>query len=90
MDYAYSILMGIFAIALFLYGLLIFLSKDILLIVRQWAAKVTDKIRYARQFGKVIMIVSTAPLASELVALPGSFMIFPRLSFCLAESWAEL
>ena len=79
MDYAYSILMGIFAIALFLYGLLIFLSKDILLIVRHWAAKVTDKKRYARQFGKVIMIVSTAPLASALVALPGSFMIFPAV-----------
>ena len=79
MEYGYSILMGIFAGVLFLYGLITFLSGDILLVARNWAAKISDKKRYARQFGKVIMIISTAPLLSALLALFGSFMIIPAV-----------
>ena len=79
MEYGYSILMGIFAGVLFLYGLTTFLSGDILLVARNWAAKISDKKRYARQFGKVIMIISTAPLLSALLALFGSFMIIPAV-----------
>ena len=79
MEYGYSILMGIFGIVLLIYGLIVFLSGDIMLVPRNWAAKMTDKKRYAKQFGKVVMIVSSAPLLSALVALFGSFMIIPAV-----------
>ena len=79
MEYGYSILMGILGGVLFLYGLITFLSGDILLVARHWAAKMTDKKRYAKQFGKTMMIISTAPLLSALVALFGSFMIIPAV-----------
>ncbi len=79
MEYGYSILMGIFAIVLLLYGLITFLTGDILLVAKHWAAKISDKKHYARQFGKVIMIISTAPLLSALLALLGSFMIIPSV-----------
>ena len=58
MEYGYSILMGIFGIVLLIYGLIVFLSEDIMLVPRNWAAKMTDKKRYAKQFGKVVMIVT--------------------------------
>ena len=79
MEYGYSILIGILGIILLLYGLIVFLSGDIMLIPENWAAKMTDRKRYAKQFGKVIMIVSSAPLLSALVALFGSFMIIPAV-----------
>ena len=79
MEYGYSVLMGIFAVVLFLYGLLITLSKDILLIPKNWASKTSDKKLYAKQFGKVIMLVSTAPLLSAGLALFGSFMMIPSI-----------
>ncbi len=79
MEYGYSILMGIFGIVLLIYGLIVFLSGDIMLVPRNWAAKMTDKKRYAKQFGKVVMIVSSAPLLSALVALFGSLMIIPAV-----------
>ena len=79
MEYGYSILMGIFGIVLLIYGLIVFLSGDIMLVPRNWAAKMTDKKRYAKQFGKVVMIVSSAPLLSALVALFDSFMIIPAV-----------
>lgn len=50
-----------------------------MLVPRNWAAKMTDKKRYAKQFGKVVMIVSSAPLLSALVALFDSFMIIPAV-----------
>ena len=79
MEYGYSILMGIFGIVLLIYGLIVFLSGDSMLVPRNWAAKMTDKKRYAKQFGKVVMIVSSAPLLSALVALFDSFMIIPAV-----------
>lgn len=79
MEYGYSILMGIFGIVLLIYGLIVFLSGDIMLVPRNWAAKMTDKKRYAKQLGKVVMIVSSAPLLSALVALFGSLMIIPAV-----------
>ena len=76
MEYGYSVIMLIFAAVLFLFGLLVFLTKDFLLIPRHWTAKTSDKKRYARQFGKVIMIVSTAPLLSAVTGLFGEKLIF--------------
>lgn len=79
MEYAYSILMFIFGAAIFLYGLLVMLTRDHKLIMRHWAAKMTDPKLYARQFGKVLMIVSTAPLVSGLVALIGEKLMIPAV-----------
>ena len=79
MEYGYSILMGIFAGIMFLYGLFIFLSGDISLVPKNWAAKISDEKRYAKQFGKVIMIISTAPFFSALLALFGSYMMIPSV-----------
>ena len=79
MEYGYSILMGIFAIVLLLYGLVIFLSGDILLVPKHWASKMSDPKKYAKQFGKIIMIISTAPLLSAILALFGSFMMIPSI-----------
>ena len=69
MEYGYSILIGILGVILFLYGLIVVLSGDILLIPKHWAAKMTDEKRYARQFGKVMMIISTAPFLSAVLAV---------------------
>ena len=79
MEYAYSILMGIFGILILLYGLVIFLSGDIELVPKNRMAKIADKKRYARQFGKVIMLVATGPVLSAIIALFGTFMIIPAI-----------
>ena len=71
MEYGYSILMFIFSVALLLYGLLALLTGDILLVPKYWTARITDKKRYAKQFGKVIMIISSAPFLSAIAGLPG-------------------
>lgn len=84
MEHAYSVLMGIFATLLFLYGLLVTLTKDDKLIFRSYAAKMTDKKLYAKQFGKVIMIVATAPALSAFVALFGEKFIIPALIVLIA------
>lgn len=79
MEYAYSILMGIFGTLILLYGLIVFLSGDIELVPKNWSSKISDKKLYARQFGKVIMLVATAPILSAIVALFSSFMMIPAI-----------
>lgn len=79
MEYAYSILMGIFGTLILLYGLIVFLSGDIEPVPKKWSSKISDKKLYARQFGKVIMLVATAPILSALVALFGSFMMISAI-----------
>ncbi|MBQ6021010.1 MAG: hypothetical protein IJL26_12630 [Clostridia bacterium] len=92
MEHAYSILMFIFAGALFLYGLLMFATKDINLIPyrRRYAAKMSDKKLYVRQLGKIVMLTALSPAISaavgllplgetvwpEAVALLGSMVLF--------------
>ena len=70
MDYAYSILMGIFAGALLLYAGLLFLTGDYGLIPKTGsAAKPKDPKRYARQFAKILALVALSPGFSALAGL---------------------
>ena len=71
MEYAYSILMGIFAAALLLYAGLMALTKDykILPYRSQMAVTPKDPEHYTVQFAKVIALVALAPALSALVGL---------------------
>lgn len=68
MERAYSILMFCFAAALALYGALVAQGRPDL-IRRRWAVKMKNPKAYAKQFGKVIALVSLAPLSSGIVGL---------------------
>lgn len=68
MEYAYSILMFCFAGGILLYAALMS-SGDASMIRRLYAAKVKDKKAYAKQFAKVLALVSLAPLSSGVAAL---------------------
>ncbi|MBR3570819.1 MAG: hypothetical protein IKN96_08525 [Oscillibacter sp.] len=67
MEYAYSILMFCFAGAILLYAALVPGNPG--MIRRLYAAKVKDKKAYAKQFAKVLALVSLAPLSSRVAAL---------------------
>ncbi|MBQ6163030.1 MAG: hypothetical protein IJK23_01010 [Clostridia bacterium] len=71
MEHAYSILMFIFAGALLLYGLLMFITKDINLIPyhRRYSAKMSNKKLYVRQLGKIVMLTALSPAISAAVGL---------------------
>ena len=71
MEYAYSILMGIFAIALLLYAGLMALTKDYKMLPFRSRASVNpkDKKKYTVQLAKVIALVALSPLISSLVGL---------------------
>ena len=65
----FSILMFIFAIAIFLGGVSVYTGNRALL-WRAYHAKVADK-KYLRYVGRVTMLTSLAPVASGIVALLG-------------------
>ena len=81
MEHAYSILMFIFAGALFLYGLLMFATKSVSLIPRyRYAAKMKDEKLYVRQLGKIVMLVALSPAVSACVGLlPLGESVLPEL-----------
>ena len=64
-----SILMFAFSGGLLLYAALLYLSKDVNMIPRSYAAKIADKRRYATQFAKVIALVALAPAYGGIVGL---------------------
>lgn len=65
MEHAFSILMLIFAAALFLYAGLTAISKTLILPKRfTVSAKMPDKKKYAVQFAKIIALVACSPLLS--------------------------
>ena len=64
----YSIIMFIFAGMLLIYAALLS-TGDSGLIMREYAAKMKDKKKYARQLAKVIALVAVAPALSGLAAL---------------------
>lgn len=71
MEYAYSILMGIFAGALLLFAGLMALTKDYKMIpfrARQ-SVQPKDPKKYAFQLSKVIALVALSPALSALVGL---------------------
>ena len=68
MRYA-SIFMLIFAGAVFIYALLLALTKDINLIMRHYTANITNKRDYAVKFAKILVFVSIAPALSGIIGL---------------------
>ena len=70
MEYAFSILMFVFAALLMLYAALIG-RGGFNLIPRGYAASVDDKKAYAKNFAKVLRVVAAAPAVSGLIALVG-------------------
>ncbi len=87
MEHAYSILMFIFAGALFLYGLLMFATKSISLIPynRRYSAKMSDEKLYVRQVGKIVMLVALSPAISAGVGLlPLGETVWPELVSLIA------
>ena len=71
MEYAYSILMGIFAAAILLYAGILALTKDYNMLpyhTRQ-SVKPKNPRAYAFQLAKVIALVAMAPALSALVGL---------------------
>lgn len=71
MEYAYSILMFVFAAALLLYGLLLFRTGNYRFLpyrgrtaAKNWSSK-----DYVRLVGKIVMLVGCAPLLSGITGL---------------------
>ncbi len=62
MEHAFSILMFIFGGALLLYSLILYVTGDVRLIRRYWAAKIDDEKEYARQFAKIMVLIAIAPI----------------------------
>ena len=71
MEYAYSILMGIFALAILVYAGLMALTKDykILPLRSRQSVKPKDPKRYMTQLAKVIALVALSPALSALAGL---------------------
>ena len=71
MEYAYSILMGIFAAALLLYAGLMALTKDYKMLPYRSRQSVKPKNpkAYMTQLAKVVALVSLAPALSALIGL---------------------
>ena len=71
MEYAYSIVMGIFAAALLAYAGLMALTKDYKMLPYRSRASVKpkDPKKYTAQLAKVIALVAIAPAVSALVGL---------------------
>ncbi len=68
MEYAFSILMFALAAFLFIYALIVS-TGETGLIMKYRAAKVDDSKKYAKQFSKIMMLVSTSPLIRGIVGL---------------------
>ena len=70
MEHAFSILMLIFAGAIFIYAGLTALTKELIMPQRyKQSAKMPDKKKYAVQFAKIMALVACAPLLSGAVGL---------------------
>ncbi len=70
MEYAFSVLMFVFAALLLLYAALVG-RGGFDMIPRGYAASVDDKKAYAKNFAKMLGIVAAAPAVSGLIALVG-------------------
>ena len=71
MEYAYSILMGIFSVALLLYAGLMALTKDYKMLPFRARTSVKPKNpkKYTTQLSKAVALVALAPLLSALAGL---------------------
>ena len=76
MEHAFSILMLIFAGAIFIYAGLTALAKELIMPRRyKQSAKMPDKKKYAVQFAKIMALVACAPLLSGVVGLFAGDMV---------------
>ena len=71
MDKYFGYLMFIFAGALWVYALILYLSKDVRLIPRMHAVSVKNEKKYAEKFAKVIAAVALAPFSCGVLVLDG-------------------
>ena len=71
MEYAYSIIMGAFAVLLLIYAGLMALTKDYRILPFRFRASVKPENpkKYTVQLAKVIALVSLSPAISALIAL---------------------
>ena len=71
MEYAYSIAMGVLAVALWLYAGVMALTKDYKMLHYRTRASVEpkDPQRYTAQLAKVIALVAVAPAVSAVVGI---------------------
>ncbi len=65
----FSILMFCFSGMLFLYAVLLFVTRDYKLIPRNYAAKAGNKKAYARKMAEIVALVAVAPAHCGYVAL---------------------
>ena len=77
MDNGYFILMMIFGVSIFLYGLDICVSKNPVLPIRYHGKRTRSYLKY---LGKTTMTISIAPILSGLVSLLGDSGIIVLLS----------
>ena len=90
MEYAYSILMGIFAGALLLYAGLMALTKDykILPFRSRASVKPKDPKKYTVQLAKVIALTAISPAISSLVGLWNVIVaVVVLIVFCILFIW---
>ncbi|MBQ4382630.1 MAG: hypothetical protein II794_07840 [Oscillospiraceae bacterium] len=71
MDYAYSILMGIFALALWAYAAVLALTGDYKMLPQraQNSVKPKDPKKYARALARILALTALAPALSALVGI---------------------
>ena len=91
MENGFSILMFCFAGALLIYAGLVAMGNTGL-ILRLRFARVKDKKKYARQFGRILALVACAPLLSGIVAMLGDLdrTILPALATLVVGTAAAI
>ena len=78
MESGYAILMFCFSGALFLYAVILALTRDPKMIRRHYAARMENPRAYAAIFAKIMALVALAPAASGIAALVcGSDSVYP-------------
>ena len=65
----FSILMFCFSGALFLYSVLLYITKDYKLIPRGYVSKTDDKQAYTKQVAEIVALVAVAPAHCGYIAL---------------------
>jgi hypothetical protein len=65
----FSILMFCFSGALFLYAVLLYITKDYKLIPRGYVSKTDDKQAYTKQVAEIVALVAVAPAHCGYIAL---------------------
>ena len=64
----FSILMFCFSGAMFLYAVLLYVTKDYKLIPRGYTSKAGDRKAYAKQFAEIVALVAVAPAHCGYIA----------------------